>query len=97
MGWTAFAERAQVVLDRLEGVADGKGLWYLVSGKTFPQSMADGAKSASSFVIENADLAIAPLMVFAFLAMCGAKKFVNYIYWTVIGYAAIKLIGSALA
>lgn len=82
-------------VDYVKEVRDG-GLWYLFTGKTFPEWALEVAHNSALFVYRNVDYSLLFIACFTLLAMCGAKRCVQYIYWTFIGYILIKATGSAL-
>lgn len=83
------------VVDYVKDVRDG-GLWYLLTGKKFPEWVTDVAHNSALFIYRNADYSLLVIACFMLLAMCGAKRCIQYIYWTFIGYILIKATGSAL-
>ena len=82
-------------IDYVKEVREG-GLWYLFTGKTFPEWAGDVAYNSALFIYRNVDYSLLLIACFTLLAMCGAKRCIQYIYWTLIGYLIIKATGSAL-
>lgn len=73
-----------------------EGLWYAVTGKHFVDWLNETAHNLLDFIIDSSDLLIIPGMGLVILAMCGSKRSGKWLYWTVIAYLLLKMLGVML-